>query len=216
MASEAEPAASPPDPGEFSAERFDANLRALVAFGARPAGSAALATASEWALASVHESPAGAPIVIVAQLRTSAAHGAALAEASSGAALVLEVARALAARGKAVPVAFVAEELVPPQALARAEAAVYVGRACGLPQRRDLLSHRVLRERFFRVAGVEPIGFEQSDAPHAELHAAGAKRVVALDAPLAGGAACAPAGFGDALLNFVSEVTALLSRRHDE
>jgi hypothetical protein len=208
----AEPGAPPADPAQFSAERFDANLRALVAFGSRPLGSDALASARSWALANAPTTRADAPLVFVSSLATTAASGAALAEESSGAALAIEAARALAARGEAVGLALVAGELAPDPPIAGAEAVVYLRRACGVPQRRDLLSHRVLRERFFRAANVEAVAFEQTDAPHAELLAVGAKRVVALDAPVVPGNACGPAGFGDALVRFASEANSLLTR----
>jgi hypothetical protein len=211
-----EPSAPPVDPAQFNLERFDANLRALVAFGSRPPGSEALASAREWAQTSSPATRADARVVLVAPLATSAVSGDALAEESSGAALALEVARALAARGEAVGIALVAGELAPTPPIAGAEAVVFLRRACGMPQRRDLLSHRVLRERFFRNANVPAVVFEQSDAPHAELIAAGAKRVVALDAPLEPGSQCEPGGFGEALLRFVIDTTALLSRAQTE
>jgi hypothetical protein len=206
-----EVAAPPPDPTEFSGERFDANVRALVAFGARTPGSDALAAALRWAQANAPAAGASAAIALVAPLPSRGVTGEALAEDSSGAALVIEAARALAARGEPVAVAFATEELSPPTALEAAEVAVFVRRGCGLPERRDLLSHRVLRERLLRAANAAPAGFEQSDAPHAALRAAGAKRVVAVDAPAAPGAACAPA-LGDALVHFVTDTTALLAR----
>jgi hypothetical protein len=98
--------------------------------------------------------------------------------------------------------------------LAGAALVVYVTRACGLPTRRDLLSHRVLRERFFRSAGAEPPAgaFEQAKAPHAELLAAGARRVVAIDAPAESGMPCDPGPLGDALVRFVRDASELLTR----
>lgn len=205
---------SPPlaDPARFNLERFDANLRALIAFGPRPLGSDALASAREWAQAISPATRADAPVVLAAPLTTRAISGAALAEESSGAALALEVARALTARGEAVGIALVAGEIAPKPPLAGAEAVVYLRHACGMPERRDLLSHRVLRERFFRNANAPAGAFEQTDAPHAELLAAGAKRVVALDAPLKPGGQCEPGGFGEALLRFVAETSALLKK----
>jgi hypothetical protein len=207
-----EPSEPPADAEHFSAERFAANLRALVAFGSRPLASDALASARDWAQASSPATRPGARVVLVAPLATSAVSGDALAEESSGAALALELARALTARGEEVGIALVAGELASMPPIAGAEAVVYLRRACGMPQRRDLLSHRVLRERFFRNANVPAVVFEQSDAPHAELLAAGAMRVVALDAPLAPGSQCEPGGFGEALLRFVADTTALLSK----
>jgi hypothetical protein len=205
-------AAPPPDPEHFSTERFEANLRALVAFGARTPGSEALAAARRWAEANAPEARAGATIALVAPLATRDVAGAALAEESSGAALVIEVARALAARGERVAVAFEADGIAPAAALADAEVAVFVRRGCGLPQHRDLLSHRVLRERLLRAARADPAGFEQSEAPHGALRGVGAKRVVAVDAPAAAGAECAPDPLGGALVHFVTDTTALLAR----
>jgi len=211
-----EPSEPPADAEHFGADRFDASLRTLVAFGPRPLGSDALASAREWAQTSSPATRADARVVLVAPLATSAVSGDALAEESSGAALALEVARALAARGEAVGIALVAGDLAPTPPIAGAEAVVFLRRACGMPQRRDLLSDRVLRERFFRHANVLAVRFEQADAPHAELLAAGAKRVVALDAPLEPGSKCEPGGFGEALLRFVIDTTALLSRAQTE
>jgi hypothetical protein len=207
-----ESSAPPADPAQFNLERFDANLRALVAFGPRPLGSAALASARDWAKAGSPETRADTGVVLVAPLATSAVSGAALAEESSGAALALEVARALSAGGGAVGIALVAGELAAAPPIAGAEAVVYLRRACGMPQRRDLLSHRVLRERFFRNANAPAAAFAQVDAPHAALLAAGAKRVVALDAPLEPGSQCEPGGFGEALLRFVLDTTELLKK----
>jgi hypothetical protein len=212
-----EPAAAPPvDPAQFSPPRFAANLRTLVAFGARAPQSAALANAREWAHANAPATRVDARIVLVASLEAPGATGDALVDASSGAALVLEAARALTARGEPVGVAFVVGALAPAPPIAGAEAVVYVRRACGMPQRRDLLSHRVLRERFFRAANVELVAFEQTRAPHEALLAAGAMRVVALDAPRAHGAECVASGFGEALLRFVTDATALLNRSHEK
>jgi hypothetical protein len=125
---------------------------------------------------------------------------------------VVETARAIAAQGGSVGVALQGGEGAQAAPLAGVSLAVYVRHACGMPQRRDLLSHRVLRERFFRAANAPVLEFEQTDAPHAELLAAGAKRVVALDAFAPPGGACQPALFGDAMLRFVSDATALLAR----
>ncbi len=207
------PAASAPpaDPTQFQSERFSASLRALAAFGARPPGSEALARARAWAEANAPEARAQARIVLVAPLATGASDADALVEAAAGAALALEVARMLGARGEPVGIAFAAGEPAP-ATLAGAEVAVFVRRACALPQRRDLLSHRVLRERFFAAAGVAAGEFEQAEAPHAALLAAGAKRIVALDAPAPPGTPCAPGAFADALARFVSDATALLAR----
>jgi hypothetical protein len=211
VATEDEAVGPPRNPTHFSAERFDANLRALVELGARPPGSDGLAAAERWARAHAPELAASPRVVLVAPLATGAARGDALADESSGAALALEAARALAASGTPVGVAFAPADLAAGARLADAELAVYVRRACALPERRDLLSHRVLRERFFRITGESSLAFEQADAPHDGLLAAGAKRVVALDAPRPPGAACAPAAFGDALVRFVSDATALLA-----
>ena len=205
-----------PDPTAFSNEGFAERMDALVALGAREPGSAALGHSREWALANAPETQADAPVALIASLVTGAASGDALGDASSGAALVLEAARALAAAGEPVRIALLGDAADSP-ALGGVELAVYVARACSLPERRDLLSHRVLRERFFRAANVEGVVFEQQlEAPHAALLAAGALRVVALDAPRAPGAACAPAGFGDALVRFVTDATALLKRSHEK
>jgi hypothetical protein len=204
--------APPADPTQFQAERFGASLRALAAFGARPIGSEALARARAWAEANAPGTPTRALIVLVAPLATDAREGVALQEAGSGAALALEAARMLGARGAPVGVAFAAGETPPAPPLAGAEVAVFVRRACALPQRRDLLSHRVLRDRFFAAAGVAATEFEQVEAPHAALLAAGAKRVVALDAPAPPGSPCEPAGFAEALAGFVSDADALLAR----
>jgi hypothetical protein len=211
MAPTEETEAPTSDPAQFSAERFEAHVRTLVAFGARPLGSEALTSAREWAEAIVPETQADASVVLVAPLATREVTGDALAEESSGAAFVIEVARALRARRVPVHVAFAAGEIAPVAPVAGAGVAVWVRRACGLPQQRDLLSHRVLRERFFRAAGVSKLDFAQVDAPHDALLAAGAERVVALDGPAAG-ATCEPGAFGDALARFVSDATALLAR----
>ena len=183
-------------------------------FGARTPGSAALASARTWAQAntSVRGEPGG--IVIAAPLVASDASGDALAEQSSGLAVAIELARALAARGAPVAVVLDDGALTSSPPLAGAALVVYVSRACGLPTRRDLLSHRVLRERFFRSAGVEPPAdaFEQARAPHAELLAAGARRVVAIDAPAEPGMPCDPGPLGDALVRFVRDASELLAR----
>ncbi len=212
MALPAEPSAAPADAAHFSVERFDANLRALVALGARTDGSEALASARRWAEANVPATQATARVVLSAPVATSELDGDALVQESSGAAFVVEVARAAAARGEAVGVALEAGPISPTSPIANAELVVYVRRACGLPLRRDLLSHRVLRERFFRIATAPAAGFEHTPAPHVALLAAGAKRVVALDAFAGSGDACHPGAFGDALLRFVSDATALLAR----
>jgi hypothetical protein len=208
----AKPPAPPADPAQFSAARFDANVRVLVELGARTPGSEALARARQWAQANAAATQADAAIVLVAPLATGRVDAAALAEESSGLAFVLEAARALAARGERVGVALPADEIAAAPPIAGAALAIYVRRACALPQRRDLLSHRVLRERFFRAANLPKVSFEQVEAPHAALLAAGARRVVALDAPAAAGSPCAPVAFGEALVKFVSDATALLAR----
>ena len=200
------------DATQFSPERFATNLRALARFGARSMGSEAVAKARTWAAARVPVTQAGATVVLSAPLLTRAVSGSALVEEGSGAALVLEAARTLAARGERVAVELDAGEIASAPALAGAALVVYVRRGCSLPQRRDLLSHRVLRERFFRAANTAPTEFEQADAPHAAMLAAGAKRVVALDGPALPGGLCEPAAFGDALVRFVSDATQLLAR----
>jgi hypothetical protein len=212
--SSAEVAPPPADPTQFGEARFASLLHALSELGARPAGSAALSRARVWVDANAPPTQADASVVLVASLTTHAAAGDALAEESSGAALVLEAARALAARGEPVGLAWVDGPLAPAPPLAESELAVYVKRGCSVPRQRDLLSHRVLRERFFRAAGPAagaPM-FGQIDAPHAALLAAGAKRVVALDGPRAPDGACEGSAFGDALLRFVTDVTELLAR----
>ena len=208
------PAPPPADPAQFSAERFRANVAALVGLGARAPGDDASERVRAWARANAPEPQADAVVALIAPLAADGASADALAEASSGAALVVEAARALAAQG-AAPLVDVFDARAPASpVLASAAVAIYVPRACALPARRDLLSHRVLRERFFDLAGAEAgsAGFEQSDAPHAALLAAGARRVVVLDAPRANGAECASQRFGDALVRFVRDVSALLTR----
>jgi len=242
-------AAPPQDPAQFSAERFRANVAALVELGARAPGDEASAHARAWAKANAPAARADAVVALIAPLTASGDSSDGLADASSGAALILEAARALAARDAAprvelfdssalasaalagtalavyVPRALAARDAAPrvelfdssalaSAALAGTALAVYVPRACALPQRRDLLSHRVLRERFFDFAGAEAgaAGFEQSEAPHEALLAAGARRVVVLDAPRASGAACDPQKFVDALVRFVRDASALLTR----
>lgn len=182
--------------------------------GARVPGSDALAGAREWAEANASARGELGGIVIAAPLVTSDASGDALAEQSSGLAAAVELARALAANGPPVAVVLDDGALASSPPLAGAALVVYVSRACGVPTRRDLLSHRVLRERFFRSAGVEPeaAAFEQARAPHAELLAAGARRVVAIDAPAEPGMPCDPGPLGDVLVRFVRDATELLAR----
>jgi predicted outer membrane protein len=204
------PAPPPEDPTHFSSERFRANVATLVKLGARAPSGEGAARARAWLRANAPG--ARGPIALVAPLAARGDTPAALAEASSGAALVAEAARALGAQGRAAQVLLFDESVAAPDELAGAGLAIYVSRACALPQRRDLLSHRVLRERFFDLAGGGGAGFEQSRAPHAALQAAGARRVVALDAPPAPGAECDPAAFGDALVRFVSDASELLAR----
>ena len=147
--------------------------------GARVPGSDALASAREWAQANASARGELGGIVIAAPLVTSDASGNALAEQSSGLAAAIELARALAANGAPVAVVLDDGAFASSPPLAGAALVVYVSRACGVPTRRDLLSHRVLRERFVRSTGAEPAAgaFEQTTAPHAELLAAGARRV---------------------------------------
>ncbi|MBM4382161.1 MAG: hypothetical protein FJ091_02210 [Deltaproteobacteria bacterium] len=207
-------AAPPQDPAQFSAERFRANVAALVELGARAPGDEASAHARAWAKANAPAARADAVVALIAPLTASGDSSDGLADASSGAALILEAARALAARDAAPRVELFDSSALASAALAGTALAVYVPRACALPQRRDLLSHRVLRERFFDFAGAEAgaAGFEQSEAPHEALLAAGARRVVVLDAPRASGAACDPQKFVDALVRFVRDASALLTR----
>jgi hypothetical protein len=163
-------------------------------------------------------------IVLAAPLDTSGDRSR-LAEESSGAALLLGVARALAAEQLPLALRFAwlgGERGEPAFGASRAAASIYAGaelviyvnRACGLPERRDLLSHRVLRERFFRAASLssDAASFEETDAPHAEIRAAGAARVLALDAPAGPGGACSPIPLEDALLHFVRDAADLLAR----
>lgn len=221
------PAPDPPASTEPLAPA-DETLGALVEIGPREAGSAALARARSWANARLAadgraEPPAPAAFVLAARLDTDVAGGAALVEQSSGAAAVLDAARALAQADPPVAFAVALLEgvpgspewraaLGPPGRAAAAELVVYVGRACGLPARRDLLSHRVLRERFFQAAGASPPpgAFERAEAPHAELAAEGARRIVAIDAP-AGSGVCSASTAGDALARFIRDASALLS-----
>ncbi len=212
VAPAAEAHAPTADAVQFSAERFDANLRALVAARAHSDGNEAFEDARRWMQANTGTTHANAQIVLAAALGTREVAGDALVRESSSAAFVVEVARALSSRGEPVAVVLHDGEVLPEPALARAELVVYIRHACGLPPRRDLLSHRVLRERFFRAANANAAGFEQAEAPHAALLAAGAKRVVALDGFAASGGECHPAAFGDAMLRFVSEANALLTR----
>ena len=122
---------------------------------------------------------------------------------------------ALASGG--VPVAAALEDdLLRPFAAALSGAAlvIVVRDGCSLPDRRDLLSHRVLRERFFRSAGLpsDPPAFVQLDAGQAELLAAGAARVMALGRT-APADACDPGPLGHALVTFVRDAHQLLTRR---
>ena len=146
-------------------------------------------------------------------------------EESSGAALLIGAARALAAAPLPLALRFAwlggergADAFGASRAAgsvyAGAELVVYVNRACGLPERRDLLSHRVLRERFFRAAALasETASFEETAAPHGEILAAGAARVVALDAPAGPSGACSPTVLEDALVRFVRDAADLLAR----
>jgi hypothetical protein len=223
--------AAPADPAAPAAQAAPADelLRALVEVGPREAGAPALARARAWANARLAESgyaPAGAPaaFLLAAPLDTRPADAAGLAEQSAGAAAVLEAACALAADEPRVSFEVALLEGAPgspewraalgaPARVAAAELVVFVARACGLPGRRDLLSHRVLRERFFEAAGTAPpFGvFELARAPHTELAAAGARRIVAIDAPASGGA-CSPAAAGDALAKFIRDASALLAQ----
>ena len=164
-------------------------------------------------------------IVLAAPLDTEA-RGARLAEESSGVAAVLAAARELAGDpGRAgVRVALLSGERASPPwqgslgagSVAKSAAlVVYVNRACGLPERRDLLSHRVLRERFFRAAGAapEPGMFEQADGPQAELALAGARRVLVLNAP-ARTESCDPEPLAEALVRFARDADRLLAGDH--
>jgi hypothetical protein len=189
-------------------------VSALVKLGARVPGSEALASARAWAQANASARGELGGIVIAAPLVTSDASGDALAEQTSGLAVAIEAARALAASGAPVAVVLDDGALASSAPLAGAALVVYVSRACGLPTRRDLLSHRVLRERFVRSAGAEPQAgaFEQARAPHAELLAAGARRVVAIDAPAGPGMPCDPGPLGDVLVRFVRDAAELLAR----
>jgi hypothetical protein len=216
------PAAPPP-----AADPADELLAALVEIGPRAAGSPALARAREWAngelAAYAPPSAAARSVILVTTSLEGDGNADEIAERSSGAAAVLGAARALA---RAEPplgfeVAFLAgapgspewlAALGPPERVAAADLVVFVGRACGLPQRRDLLSHRVLRERFLRAAVVQPPpgAFEQAEAPHAALTAAGARRVLAVDAPASGGD-CSPAATRDALARFLRDADELFS-----
>lgn len=204
----------PEDPARFSAERFRANLAALVELGARAPGDEASELARAWAQANAPRPRADAVVALVAPLAANGGSSDALAEASSGAALIVEAARALGAQGAAPRIDLFDSVAPAPPALSGVAVAVYVPRACALPAQRDLLSHRVLRERFFDLAGAEAgaAGFAQSDAPHAALLAAGARRLVVLDAPRTAGAECESQKFGDALVRFVRDASALLTR----
>ena len=190
--------------------------RDLIALGPRPAGSAALERARAWAevLASDEAAaPSETRVVLIAPLATGDDERA-IAAASAAAAVAAEAARALNAGGTAVALALEDDLTSPFQArLAGAPLVISIPRGCGVPERRDLLSNRVLRERFFEIAGPgeSAPAFAQAEAGQADLLAAGALRVVVLDAPVREDG-CDPAALGPALVAFVRDAAALLAR----
>jgi len=207
------PAASAP---QFESERAHAIQRALIALGPRPAGSEALERASRWVTELARSAPASPNemrIVLLAPLSTGDDERE-LEAASAATAAAAEAARALIAGGSPVVLA-VEDDLAPPfeTQLENAPLVISIPRGCGVPERRDLLSHRVLRERFFRIAhGAEGAHvFTQAEAGQRALIAAGALRVVALDAPASDGR-CDAAALGPALVAFVRDAVALLTR----
>jgi hypothetical protein len=208
------PSSSP----RFESERARAIQRALVELGPRPLGSDALDRARRFAdalQAATPQSPNEMRIVLLAPLATGA-DDEEIEAASAAAAVAAEAARALAAGGTPVALAL-EDDLAPPfqtQAqLAAAQLAISIPRGCGVPERRDLLSHRVLREHFFAISrGADGApAFAQANAGQRALLAAGALRVVALDAPPRE-ERCDAAALGPPLVAFVRDAARLLER----
>ncbi len=184
------------------------------------------AASSPGALVLAEDTHNATGVIVLAAPLDTAPSDARIEEQSSGAAAVLIAAQSLRADPPALGlrVALLGGERSEPAWQGSAAAAdayrgaalvVYVNRACALPVRRDVLSHRVLRERFFRAAGSAPAPgrYEQSDAPQAELAAAGARRILALDAPAEPNASCDPAPLAAALARFVRDASQLLGPR---
>ncbi|HEU4430745.1 MAG TPA: hypothetical protein VFT98_18435 [Myxococcota bacterium] len=201
---------------QFEGERARAIQRELVALGPRPAGSDALEQARQWAAAlesSARASPNEMRVVLLAPLSTRDDERG--LEASSAAiAAAAEAARALVAGGAPVALALEDDLALPFETqLTNSPLVISIPRGCGIPERRDLLSHRVLRERFFRIArGSEAApAFVEADAGQRDVIAAGGLRVVALDAPSREGR-CDAAALGPALVAFVRDAVSLLAR----